>query len=135
MAPGARSKFGSPSSNLTSFGSKYTLLKKVVVTLLGLFGALRNHSALPAVIWRPGICAPLAPLVTPLVAKHLHFECGWLELFIWLKIYTIFFFVRILACDFSILFSGFHKMYKLWKSLIICNMFASCFPCYDPLTI
>ena len=41
MAPGARSKFGAPCSNLRSFGSKCTLLKKVLVTLLGLFGVPR----------------------------------------------------------------------------------------------
>ena len=49
-------------SNLRSFGSKCTVLKKVFVTLLGLYGA---H----IVIRRPGNCAPLAPLVTPLRSK------------------------------------------------------------------
>ena len=36
MAPGARSKFGAPCSKLKSSGSKCTVLKEVVVTLLGL---------------------------------------------------------------------------------------------------
>ena len=49
-----------------SFGSKYTILKKVLVTLLGLFGAPRTHSVAPqwfgapTVTRRPGNCAPLA---------------------------------------------------------------------------
>jgi len=44
---GARSKIGAPMSNLRLFGSKGTVLKKVLVTLLGLFGAHRSHSAPP----------------------------------------------------------------------------------------
>ena len=62
-APG-RSKFGGakgppkislapPSSNLRSFESKCTVLKKVFVTFLGLYGASYSHSMPPAVIWRP----------------------------------------------------------------------------------
>ena len=39
MTPGARSKFGAPCSRLRSFGSKCTVLKKELVTLLELFGA------------------------------------------------------------------------------------------------
>jgi len=41
--PGTRSKFGA-----RSFGSKCTVLKKVLVTWLGLFAA-------PAIIWRPTV--------------------------------------------------------------------------------
>jgi len=68
MAPGARSKFGAPSSNLRFFGSKCAVLKKVLVTLLHLFGALRSSSA-PIVIRRPGNCASFVPpFVTPLTA-------------------------------------------------------------------
>ena len=44
----------SPYLNLRSFGSKCTVLNKVLVTLLGIFGA-------PAVIWHLGNCAPLSP--------------------------------------------------------------------------
>ena len=54
-----------PCSNLKSFGSKCTVLKKVFVTLLGLYGA-------PAVIWRPHIdtapgelCPPCPPRYVP----------------------------------------------------------------------
>ena len=54
MAPGARSNFGDPCSKLMSFGSKCIVLKKLLVTLLGIFSA-------PAVIRRPGNCA-LLPL-------------------------------------------------------------------------
>jgi len=61
MAPGTRRKFGAPMFEPEVFGSKSTVLKKVLATLLGLFGA-------PAVIWHPGNCAPLPPLVTPLAA-------------------------------------------------------------------
>jgi len=42
-----------PCSNLRSFRSKCTILKKLLVTLLGLFGAL-------------GIVPPFPPLVTSL---------------------------------------------------------------------
>jgi len=67
--PGQRSMFGSPYSNLRSFGTKCAALKKVVVTLLGLFGA-------PAAIRRPhsdsvpGELFPLAPLATLLKQEH-----------------------------------------------------------------
>jgi len=60
MAPGARSKFGPPCSQLRSFGSKCTVFNKIIVTVLGLFGA-------PAVAWclhgdsAPGQLYPLAP--------------------------------------------------------------------------
>jgi len=50
-----------PCLNLRSFGSKCTVLKKVLVILLGLFGAPRSHSAPRTVIRRPGNCAPLHP--------------------------------------------------------------------------
>ena len=69
MAPGTRSKFGA-----RSFGSKCTVLKKVLVTWLGLFAA-------PAVIWRPTVIrrpvnyALLSPpLVTPLTGKTTWFK-------------------------------------------------------------
>jgi len=39
MAPGARVRLEPPCSNLTSSGRKCTVLKTVLVTLLGLFGA------------------------------------------------------------------------------------------------
>jgi len=44
-------------------GSIFTVLKKVLVTFLGLFATL-------AVIRRPGNCAPLAPLVKTLHLTH-----------------------------------------------------------------
>jgi len=44
-------------SNLRSFGSKYTALKKVFVTMLGLFGAPQWFDA-PIMIRRPRNCDP-----------------------------------------------------------------------------
>jgi len=60
--PGQEASLALPYSTLMSFGSKCTLLKKVLVTLLSLFGA-------SIVIWRPGI-APPYPLVTPLTTPE-----------------------------------------------------------------
>jgi len=37
--PGQEASLAPPCSNLKSFGSKYTVLKKVLVTLMGLLGA------------------------------------------------------------------------------------------------
>ena len=54
MAPGQEASLELPCSNLRSFRSKCTELKKVLVTLLVLFGA-------PIAIRRLGNCAPLAP--------------------------------------------------------------------------
>jgi len=63
--PGQEARLAPPCSNLSSFESKCTVLKKILVTLLGLFGA-------PIVIRRPGNCAPLAPLrYAPVCAKLL----------------------------------------------------------------
>ena len=50
-----------PCSSLRSFGSKCTVLKKVLVKLLGLFGALRSDLV-------PRKLFPLTPLTTPLIA-------------------------------------------------------------------
>jgi len=47
---GQESSLAPPCSKLRSFGSKCTVLKKVLVTLLGLFGAPHSQSAPPAVI-------------------------------------------------------------------------------------
>jgi len=73
--PGQEAGSVPPCSNLRSFGSKCTVLKKVVVTLFGLFGA-------PPPQWfgAPGNCSPL---VTPLQTRkgttsrqHQHDEEG-----------------------------------------------------------
>ena len=54
--------------NEVSFGSKFTVLKNVHVTLLGLSGASRSHVAPPAVIRRPIVIRqPGNALVTPLM--------------------------------------------------------------------
>jgi len=64
MGPVARSKLAPPCSNPRSFGSKCTVLKKVLVTLLGLFGA-----------WR--IVPPCLPSLRP---------CSWVAIII--KVYS-----------------------------------------------
>jgi len=56
---GQEASLAPPCPNLRSFGPKYTLLKKVLAKLLGLFGAPGSDSA-------PGESCPLAPVVTPL---------------------------------------------------------------------
>jgi len=45
--PGQEASLAPRCSKLSSFGSKCTVLKKVFVTLLGLFGAPRSDLALP----------------------------------------------------------------------------------------
>ena len=71
MAPKARTLVP-PCSNLRSFGSKCAVLKKVLVTLLELFSALRGHSAALAMIRRPRsdsapgeLWPPCPPLLRP----------------------------------------------------------------------
>jgi len=56
--PGQEASLAPPCSNLRFFGSKCTVLKKVLVTILGRFGDPRNHSA-------PGELFSPCPLVTP----------------------------------------------------------------------
>jgi len=62
--PGQEASLAPPCSNLMSFGSKYTVLKKVLATLLGLFGV-------PAVIRYPGNCGLLFSLVAPQITPDL----------------------------------------------------------------
>jgi len=59
--PGQETRLAPIRSNLSFFWSKCTVLKKVLVTLLGHVGA--------PVLRRPGYCAPLAPLVTSLYSS------------------------------------------------------------------
>ena len=78
MAPGARSKFGAPMFEFEVVRSKCTVLKKVLVTFLGLFSAPRSDSApgeLCPLSLRPFPRSDLCPencdlLVTPLVLRH-----------------------------------------------------------------
>ena len=62
--PGQEAGLASQCSNLP-FASKCTVLKKVLVTLLGLSGAPRSHSAPSAVIRRPGTVPSCPPLLCP----------------------------------------------------------------------
>jgi len=76
---GQEASLAPPCSNLRSFGSKFSVLKKVPVTLLGLFGALRSGSASP--YWlRRGILPPCHPSLRPRVYWFLKlytkYECG-----------------------------------------------------------
>ena len=64
---GQEASLAPPCSNLRSFGKKFTVLKKVLMKLLGLFVAPSRHLASPAVIRcphnhpGPGELSPLAP--------------------------------------------------------------------------
>jgi len=60
--PGQEVSLAPPYLNLRSFGSKCTVLKNVLATLVGHFITSRSHSAPLAVIRHPGNCAPFAPL-------------------------------------------------------------------------
>jgi len=53
MAPGAKTSLAPPWWNLSSFESKFAVLRKVLLVLLGLFGGSRSDLAPPAVIQRP----------------------------------------------------------------------------------
>jgi len=66
MALGARRHFGAPIFEFeVSIGSKYIVLKQVLVTLLGLFDASRSESAPPEWFCARGIVAPLLPPYAP----------------------------------------------------------------------
>jgi len=64
MAPEARSKFGTPTYDFEVFRKQMHCIEesRLLVTLLGFFGAPRSHSASPKVIRRSVNCDPL---VTP----------------------------------------------------------------------
>jgi len=80
LAPGARSKFGAPMFEPEVFRRQMHCIAKVLVTLLGLFGAPRSHAtsrsdlAPSRVVRRPGNCAPLTPLVTALVVMKIGYK-------------------------------------------------------------
>ena len=87
--PEQEASLAPPCSNLRPFRSKFTVLKKVLVTLLGLFGAHRSHFPPPQWFGAPwwfgnrGILPP-CPLVTPLclrpgVRSRTTSNFGWLE--------------------------------------------------------
>jgi len=70
--PGQEANLAPAYSNLSSFGSKFTVLKKVLVTFWGLFGALAVIRR-PILTRHPENCAPLAPLATP---QGWHYRCS-----------------------------------------------------------
>jgi len=53
LRPGQGARLAPPCSNVKSFGRKFTVLKKVIVKLLGIFGAPADIWRSPAVIRRP----------------------------------------------------------------------------------
>jgi len=61
--PGQKASLALPCSNLRFFGSKCTVLNKLLVTLLGRFGSSRSHSAS---LLRFGARGIVPPFVTPL---------------------------------------------------------------------
>jgi len=58
MGLGAKTKFSAPWSNLSFLGSKFTVLKKVLLIVLGLFGASRSDSTVRAYIVKEIFVAP-----------------------------------------------------------------------------
>jgi len=60
MTPGARIKFGASMFEPEVFRKQMYCIE-VLVTLLGLFGALPQSFGAPRAIRRPGNCTPLAP--------------------------------------------------------------------------
>jgi len=75
-ALGKEASFAPPCSNLRSLGRKFTVLKKVLVKLLRLFGAPNRHLVSATVIRHPhndpasGELCPLChPVVTTLYAR------------------------------------------------------------------
>ena len=68
--PGQEASLALPCSNLRSFGTKCTVLKKVLVTLLGLFGTPRSDSTPPYGFGARELCPLDPPSLRP-----------WVELF------------------------------------------------------
>jgi len=72
MAPGARSKFGAPMFELKVFGRKYTVLKKVLASLLGFFGDSQWFCA-------RDVAHPLPPRYAPVAITR----ATWVDGSIW----------------------------------------------------
>ena len=85
--PGQEAVLAPPCSKLRSFGSECSVLKKVLVKLMGLFGASRSHSAPLAVIWRPHgdstpgelrpACPPRYAPACDMLLKPVAYGCHW----------------------------------------------------------
>jgi len=71
MAPEAGSKYGAPVLEFEVFRTQMYWLKEVLVTLLGLFGAI-------AMIRRPGNRAPFVPL-----RKRVPLMMAWRQTSLW----------------------------------------------------
>ena len=59
MARGTRSKFGAPIFEPEVFRKQMYWIEESTYDIVGTFRRPHSHSARPAVIRRPGICAPL----------------------------------------------------------------------------
>ena len=70
MAPGARSKFGAPMFEPEDFRKQMYCTEESTCDIVGTFRRPPQSFSAPVVIWRPGNCAHLAPLVTPLLVNH-----------------------------------------------------------------
>jgi len=76
MGPGAKTSLAPPCSNLRSFGSKYTVLNKVLETWLGRFGAPHSDFA----------PRELCPLATPLSG---YANCVVCVIHTWMQVWTL----------------------------------------------
>jgi len=69
MVPGERSKFGVPMFKLEVFRKQIYFIEKSTCDIVGTFRRPPHSFGTLIVIRRPGNCASLAPLVTPLVVS------------------------------------------------------------------
>jgi len=83
-------------SNLRSFGSKLTVLKKVLVScdIVGTFRRSPQSFGAPIVIRRPGNCSPHAPLVTHLGTEPRSESCNHIRQNVWQLWFARKFFTR-----------------------------------------
>jgi len=76
--PGQETSLAPPCSKLSSFWSKFTLLKKVFATFLD-FSAPPQWFGAPYWLGARGIAPPLPPRVTPLLAQEICAKCRIIE--------------------------------------------------------
>jgi len=78
MAPGARSMFGAPCSNLRSFWKQMHCIQESTCDIVGIFRRPPQSFGAPIVIRHPGNCALLPPSLRPLPTGwwNLHSRLG-----------------------------------------------------------
>ena len=85
---GEEASLAPPCSNVRSFGSKCTVLKKILVTFLGLFGVPRSHRR-PHGDPEPGVLRPpWAPRYVPAGCLGLRMKNHMKSVFFWGDIFT-----------------------------------------------